>query len=186
MAAPQQLSRRPFTAEDVHGMVEAGILGEDEPVELLAGELVIVSPQAPPHAALISEIEHLLRRAYADAHVRVQCPLAASADSLPEPDLAVVRGRPRDYLRRHPGGADVVLVVEVAFTSQALDRAKAPIYAAAGVPVYWLLDCLQDRLEVRTEPQAAEGYRVVRLYGPEDEVPLPASGGLVRVAELLP
>lgn len=186
MAAPQELPRRPFTAEDIHGMVEAGILSEDEPVELLAGELVIVSPQAPPHSALLTEIQHLLHRAFSKAHVRVQCPLAATSSSLPEPDLAVVRGRPRDYLDRHPTGAEVLLLVEVAITSQALDRTKAPIYAAAGVPVYWLLDLAQRRLEVRTEPQGAQGYRVVRLYGPEDEVALPGRHRLLRVAELLP
>ena len=135
------VQRRRFTVDEVNRMVEEGILGEDEPVELLEGELVIVSPQDPRHAACLVTLTERLAEAYRGvAHVRPQVPLDARPHSLPEPDLAVVKGRPGDYSDRHPSGGDALLVIEIARTSRPIDRRKAGIYAGAGVPVYWLVD----------------------------------------------
>jgi Uma2 family endonuclease len=130
---PTELRR--FSAAEVTRMVEEGILRDDEPVELLDGELVVTPPQGPSPAAVVSDLDGRLREIYPErCHVRAQCPLGGAADSLPEPDLAVVRGKPRDYVAAHPRGADVVLVVEVAHTSQAIDRRKVRSYARIGVP----------------------------------------------------
>src|SRR5437868_3260205 len=138
------LPRRRFTVDEVHRMLEDGILHEDEPVELLDGELVVVSPQGPAHASLLAGLNPRLAQAYAGpAHVRAHLPLDLRPYNLPEPDLAVISGDPQDYRDHHPRAGEVWLVVEIARTSQELDRKKAIIYAAAGIPVYWLIDLAQ-------------------------------------------
>ena len=117
--------------------------------------------------------------------MRSQCPLVGATDSLPEPDLAVVRGVPRDYVSAHPTGGDVLLVVEVARTSQAIDRRKVGAYSRMGVPVYWLLDLAARRLEVRSEPDGDE-YRSTRLLGEGESVALPGVDASWVGASLLP
>jgi Uma2 family endonuclease len=183
IAEPTQ--RRRFTAVEVLRMVEEGILGDDEPVELLDGELVVTPPQGPAHAAVVSDLDGRLREVYRERfHVRAQCPLGGVDDSLPEPDLAVVRGKPRDYIAVHPSGTDVVLVVEVARTSQALDRRKARSYARIGVPMYWLLDLGARRLEVRSEPDADE-FRSTRILRDDESITLPETDATWSVGTLL-
>jgi Uma2 family endonuclease len=181
----ETLERRRFSAAEVLRMVEDGILGEDEPVELLEGDLVVTPPQGPRHSAVVSELDERLRATYRPGyHVRSQCPLGGAADSLPEPDLAVVLGKPRDYLAAHPVGADVVLVIEVARTSQVIDRRKVRVYAKIGVPVYWLLDLATRRLEVRSEPDG-DDYRSTRLLGENESAALPGVEASWTVASLL-
>jgi len=167
-------------------MAEQGILGEDEPVELLDGELLIVSPQGPRHAATVVALARRLTDLYrVDAHVRPQVPLTASPDSLPEPDLAVVRGQPLDYQDRHPVGIETLLVVEIARTSQAVDRRKARIYAAAGVPVYWLVDLTERRIEVFSQPSPEGTFKQRRTFSPGEEVDLPGLDLRLTVSEIV-
>jgi Uma2 family endonuclease len=180
------LPRRRFTVDEVYRMVEDGILDEDEHVELLDGELVVVSPQGPPHVAPVAELNRRLMRAYGrGCHVRVQMPLFATPHSLPEPDLAVAVGQPRDYRERHPGGSDVHLVIEVARTSQALDRRKAAVYAAAGVPVYWLVDLRAKSIDVFTKPTPAGRYERRQTFVVGQTVELPGLSKRWPVAELV-
>ena len=167
-------------------MAAQGILGEDEPIELLDGDLLIVSPQDPLHAAHVAALARRLTDLYrVDAHVRPQVPLNATPDSLPEPDLAVVKGQPLDYQHRHPGGTETVLVVEVARTSQALDRRKARIYATAGVPVYWLVDLTERRLEVFSQPSPTGTFMQKRLLSPGEEVDLPGMDLRLPVSDIV-
>jgi Uma2 family endonuclease len=169
-----QPAPRRFAADEVIRMLEAGILRADEPVELLEGELVVVPPQGPPHSATVAELDCRLQRIYGHGHhVRVQLPIAATDDSLPEPDVAVALGSPRDYAERHPRGMETILVIEIARTSQAFDRRKAPVYARAGVPTYWLIDLATRQLEVRSQPTTAGEYRQTSLLCEQDSVRLP-------------
>jgi len=172
-----------ISVEDFERMGEIGILADDDRVELLDGVIFDVSPEGPDHAAAIARTSRLLIRRIADdaLFVRPQSPLTFGTRSQPEPDLAVVSGNPTD---RHPEAA--LLVIEVTVTSHARDRdVKAPLYAAAGVPEYWLLDLPAGTLEVRREPVGAV-YRSTRILGPEDSVePLHVPLGAVRVSELL-
>jgi len=104
-------------------MIRAGILGEDEHVELVGGRIVVMSPEGPAHAGAIDLCAEVLRRIFAADHtVRVQHPLAVDLEDEPEPDVAVVRGSPRDHLAEHPHTA--VLVVEVAESSLTYDRTE--------------------------------------------------------------
>ena len=91
-------------------------------------------------------------------------------------------GEPHDYERRHPAGADALLVVEVARTSQALDRRKARIFAAAGVPVYWLVDVVKRRLEVFSHPSESGAFAQRRTLGPGDNVELPGLAARMPVS----
>jgi Uma2 family endonuclease len=98
---------RRFTAEEVMRMVQAGILGEDDRLELIGGELLLMSPQDPAHAAIVSRLTRLLLQGYPQGFcVRVQLPLAATASDLLEPDLVIARGTESTYGNRHPSGSD--------------------------------------------------------------------------------
>lgn len=178
--------RRLFTVDEVSQMVEKGILREGERVELLDGDLLVVSPQGPAHSARLAALAHTLTRVYGDvAHPRTQMPLDARPYNLPEPDLAVVRGQPLDYQHRHPVGADTLLLIEVANTSQALDRRKIQIYAAAGVPVYWLVDLVARQIEVFSAPTNGGIFARRRVLGPEEEVELPEVGVRLAVSAIV-
>ncbi|HCF61886.1 MAG TPA: hypothetical protein DFS52_28305 [Myxococcales bacterium] len=147
LIAPETV--RPFSRQEYDRMVEQGLLG-DERVELLAGALIRMAPQGPEHAEVITKLQELLVEAtHGSARVRTQMPFAASDDSQPEPDLALVP--PGDYSKAHPARA--LLIVEVADATRRKDRElKSRIYAEAGVPEYWVVDLVKRRIEVRRRP----------------------------------
>jgi Uma2 family endonuclease len=185
MAATSQAPERTFTPREVMRMVEAGILAEDERVELIEGRLVIVSPQGPPHASLVGALADRLRSAYGAGYaVREEKPIEL-VDSLPEPDVAVVRGSQADYASRHPAAGDVLLAVEVAVTSQAVDREKTRVYARSAVATVWVIDVPARRVEVYGDPQPDGRYRVVQVLGEDDVVAAPGVAARWRVGELL-
>src|SRR5262249_43192216 len=132
--AMQEIELRRWTRAEYDRMVEAGILSEEDKVELIDGEILKKMPQGTPHATGIVLAQETLRPSFGSGHVvRVQLPLAPDDFSEPEPDLAVMRGSARDYDGIHPETA--VLVVEVAETSLAFDRGrKASLYARAQIP----------------------------------------------------
>jgi Uma2 family endonuclease len=166
-------------------MVAAGILHPDERVELLEGELVVVTPQGPLHSSRIMALQEYLSAAYRGVGaLRVQLPLDASPDGLPEPDLAIVRGSAVDYAARHPVGSDVLLAIEVSSTSQTIDRGKARTYGRMGVAVYWLIDLAARRVEVRSQPLADGGYGRTTVAAETERVELPGLGRTVAVADL--
>ena len=178
--------RRRLTADEVMGMVEAGILAEDEPLELLRGELVVVSPQGPAHRTLTVIVREMLAGVYAGrAHVQDHSPIRADDHSLPEPDVAVVRGPVEAFWSAHPRGPDTILVVEIAHTSRALDRDKAALYAEAGVPVYWLVD-IPRRTVTAYEQPTADGYRTIRTLSETERLRVPETDLSWPVRDLLP
>lgn len=182
--APLDIPRHRFTADEVLRMVDVGILTKDDRLELLDGELIVVSPQGSFHSALTARIHRLLEGVFgAGFHARDHSPLHLGPHDLPEPDVAIVRGEADDYLHRHPGGADVVLVVEVAVSSLRADRAKATLYARAGVPEYWLVDVEGREVVVHRHPDAAD-YAAVATF--EEIASVAVGGGSVAVARLLP
>jgi Uma2 family endonuclease len=121
-------------------MIRAGQITEEDRVELLDGWIVQKMGKHPLHDGTVDLLDFLLGKMLPDGwFIRIQNAVV-TPDSTPEPDLAVVRGQPGDYRRRHPTGADVALIIEVADTTLARDRAKAPIYARAGIPSYWIVN----------------------------------------------
>lgn len=182
--APQP---RHWSRGEYERMVEAGILGPEDRLELIEGEILTMSPQKSPHYTGVQLVSEALREAFQPlaAVVRVQGPLAVAEDSEPEPDVAVVEGAPRDFRDGHPRSA--LLVVEVADTSLLFDRGrKKALYAQAGVPEYWLLNLIEGTLEVYREPVAGE-YRSAVTLRPGDSVrPAAAPGPEIAVADLMP
>lgn len=173
----------PLSVDDVQRMVEAGILGEDDRVELIDGVLVEVSPQGPRHAHAVRRLIAMAVPAAAAAGLEVapQVPvLVESRFSLPEPDLAIT---PPGTPDRH--SAQAVLVVEVALSSLRfdLDR-KARLYAEAGVPEYWVLDLAAGEMVVHRGPSPG-GYADVRRASREEEVRAVALDLRVPVGALL-
>jgi Uma2 family endonuclease len=165
-------------------MVEAGIIAENEKVELLEGILVTMSPEGPAHAEVVSRLIHLFVTAVgARAQVRAANPLAATEDSEPEPDLALVP--PGVYWSEHP--TKTFLVIEVAHTSLRKDRGlKRRVYARAGVPEYWVIN-LKDRvIDVFTRPTGEDYGEVQRAQPGEILKPTAFPDVTVPVADLLP
>lgn len=172
-----------------HAMVQAGILTEDDPVELLEGWLVVKTPKNPAHRIATRQVARALEQQLPhNWYVDTQEPLTTS-DSEPEPDVMVVKGDTRDYRNRHPGPGEVALVVEVADTTLRRDRTlKQRLYARAGLRVYWIVNLIDRQVEVYTEP-AEGGYRQQQVYGPDAVVPVVLAGqaaGHVAVKDLLP
>jgi Uma2 family endonuclease len=159
-----------FDAETYGRIVESGAL-DDERVELIDGEIADMSPQTTWHAGAIARLTQML--AGGEAFLRVQLPLQVADDSVPEPDIALTETEAG--WDRHPTSA--LLVVEVAVSSHTLDRGrKAELYAAAGVPAYWVVDVPGGSVEVHREPRPSAGYRDVRIHRGDDELPVPVAG----------
>jgi Uma2 family endonuclease len=164
MAVDVAATRRRFTRKDYYRMAEAGILAERERVELIRGEIVEMSPIGPRHAAFVDNLVRLLiRRLPDEVTVRAQGPVALADDTEPQPDLTVLRRRAVPYKEREAWAEDALLVIEVAETSLAYDRStKLRLYAEAGIPEYWVVDCAAETIEVHRGP-GRDGYREVRL-----------------------
>ena len=178
--------QRRITVDEYHRMIEAGILGEDEHVQLLSGTLVAMTPQGRPHARVVQRLNRLLVRAVGDdLEVLTQLPLTLLDESEPEPDLAVVRAEDARSGEHHPRTA--VLVIEVAGDSLRLDRqSKASLYARAGIPEYWIANLAEATVEVHREPDPAAGSYRVRTVVPAGETLVAATvpGVTIDVAAL--
>lgn len=182
-----------FTGGQYDRMVETGILGPDDKVELLDGYLVTKMPPNPPHSATVRLVSKRVRRhlppGWEDS---IQSPVRL-LDSRPEPDIAVIRERADNYGSQHPTVDDIGLLVEVADSTLPTDqRDKARLYSAAGVSHYWIVNLPGGQVEVYTDPAGsgdAARYATVARYGPGDLVPLVLDGVAVAhipAADLLP
>ena len=196
VAEADPMYRMPLALYDE--IARIGLLGPDDKTELLDGLLVTKMTKGDPHRVAT----HLTRDALAAVVPRgwfvskedpVALPTGPSGyASMPEPDLSVIRGTIRDYVRRKPGPDDLALVVEVAESSLREDRAKFARYAREAVPVAWLVN-LNDRIvEVYTNPTGPvtpARYQEMATHGPGDRVPVLIDGcaaGQIAVADLLP
>jgi Uma2 family endonuclease len=171
-------------------MAELGILGEDERLELVDGEIVKMSPKGARHQSAARRIARRLRRVFDENHWTVMENSALALDTFREryPDVLVARGGEETYDDRVAGPSDVVLVVEVSDTTLEKDvGVKGPEYAAAGIPQYWVANMAQRRLEVRDDP-APGGYQNVRIYTLAESAPVTAvvASLTIPVADLFP
>ena len=180
---------RRFTVDEYHRMIESGILLEDDRVELLDGWILEMSPIGPPHEVCVSLIlaalQQILPRAW---FVRVQAPITLATGE-PQPDLAVVRGKARDYLSHHPGPPDIALLIEIADSSLQFDRLqKRRQYAIAGIPEYWIVNLVNRCLEVCRDPAGGD-YGIREIIDAVGSIELAIDGTVVsrfEVADLLP
>jgi len=153
-----EIARRRFTVDEYHRMGEAGILREDDRVELIDGEIVEMTPIGSRDAAAVTRLNQSFVRALGEkAMVSVRNPLPVPPRSEPQPDVMLLRPRPDFYSRAHPGPQDVWLVVEVADTQLTFDRAvKVPLYAGARIQEVWVVNLPGQSVEVYRHP--ADGH----------------------------
>ena len=185
-AAPGLPAR--LTVEQYFALVDQGVLEENERVELLEGVVVAMASENVWHASGVRYAYEALRAAVEPrAYVDQQHCFIAGAMSVPEPDIAVLPGMPSDYLTHHPSSAH--LLVEVADSSLVQDRlTKTGIYAAAGIPEYWILARKGDQVLVSTGAIPSERrYAIVRIARRGETITLAALPDVtVRVDDLLP
>jgi Uma2 family endonuclease len=185
-----QPKARLFTVDEYYRMAEAGILGEDDRVELIEGEIIQMSPIGPRHARNVDHLNRLFFDRFRHvAWIRVQSPIRLDKRSEPEPDLALVRSeedRGSSYELSHPGPADVFLVVEVAHHSEEYDLGhKARMYARHRILEQWVLDLRGDRLVVNRDP-TPRGYATTRILSRGESIsPLAFPEITITVDELL-
>jgi Uma2 family endonuclease len=160
-----------FSREAYHRMFEIGVLDRQKRIELIDGEIVMMSPMGPPNGELISRLsEFFVKRLPDEYQCRVQLPIIVDDHSEPEPDLAIVRRKDSGYRNEHPNPAEVFLLVEVASTSLSLDLgAKQRLYANSQIAEYWVVDVASHLLVVHRLP-GVNGYRDVKQFGSESTV----------------
>jgi Uma2 family endonuclease len=191
MLAGDDPAPRRWTRDEFYRLANRGLF-QGQRVELIEGEIMVFTPQNWPHASTVDRIAEVLRRSLSTGFwVRMQLPLNLSPLSDPEPDVSVVAGRREDYTD-HPTAA--VLIVEVSDTTLAYDRGqKASLYARAGIADYWIVNLVQQELEVYHDPFADAsqpfGYRYDQrtiFYAGDHVTPLAAPQARILVADLLP
>lgn len=174
-----KLTRYRLSVADYHKMAEAGILREDERVELIRGEILAMSPIGSQHAAVVrrfnNELCHLLR---GKLIVSGQSPINIGDTSEPEPDLAICQWSDDSYAHRHPFESEVLLVIEVSDSTLEYDlTVKKSLYAEAGIPEYWVVDVNEKQMHRFTNPENGDYLKSEMLTG-EDEISLPGGASL--------
>jgi Uma2 family endonuclease len=159
-------TRRQFTVREYYRMAKAGILTDDDRVELVEGEIIQMPPIGGPHASRVDRIAQLFFVAIGiAAQIRVQNPLRLSDRSEPVPDVMLLVPKADFYASGHPMPGDVLLLIEVSDTTLGYDlRTKVPLYARNAIPEAWVLDLGGDVLRMHREPSPA-GYKVVFTRG---------------------
>jgi Uma2 family endonuclease len=185
----EPLRRKRFTRDEVDHLSATGFF-QGQRFELVDGDLYDKMGQNPPHAFAISLLLEALAKSFPPGSIRVQLPIEVAGPdrdtSLPEPDVALLAERKPEYRKRHPRGDEVLLIVEVADSSAGLDLSrKATLYAAAGVPEYWVVDLVRRMVVVHRRPDGVL-YRLVELLGVADSVGLEGRPESIPVSEILP
>jgi Uma2 family endonuclease len=181
-----------FTVKQYQRMIETGVLTEDDRVELLEGWIVDKMLHNPPHDGTINRINRRLMRLLPDEWLlRVQSAITL-ARSEPEPDLAIVRGPEEIYFTRHPVPRDIALLIEVADATLLPDREyKGRIYAQGRIPEYWIVNLVESKMEIYTQPKAGKSpsYRRRQDHANKEAIVLILEGrpiAEIPVADLLP
>lgn len=181
-----------WTRDEYHRMATLGLF-EGRRVELIEGQVIDMAAMKSPHAVAVDLVDAALKAIFgAGYYVRQQKPLVMGDLSEPEPDVAVVKGRIRDYANAHPTTAE--LIVEVADSSLSYDRTtKGSLYAKAEIQDYWILNLVNRQLEVYRQPEIAREapsgwqYRQTLIYTPDQAVsPLSCPDQAVAIEDLLP
>jgi Uma2 family endonuclease len=178
-----------ISVDEYDRMVEAGVFG-DARIELIQGFLVKKMPKKPPHIFSTQTLSELLALIVPPGwYIRKEDPVRIPDYDEPEPDLAVARGSRTDYRARLPGPEEIALLTEVSESTLAIDRGeKLLAYAAGGIPVYWIINLVDRRVEVYTSPGPA-GYQSHTDFTPGMEIPVVVAGvecGRIAVNDILP
>jgi len=166
-------TRRLFSFDDCLRMAEAGILRPSERVELIHGELSVMSPIGPRHGGVVDRTSRaFVLMAGGNAIIRTQGTVVLDRFVAPQPDIVLLRPKDDDYLSRNPGVEDILLIIEVAETSLEYDStAKLGLYAILGVREYWIADIQNGRLLVHSQPAGDVFTAVKELHRGETVAP---------------
>lgn len=193
LAKPPRESLWPLTVDQYHAMINAGILTDADPVELLEGWLTRKMPKNPRHSLAIRQVRKSLEKVLGDEWFIEPQDAITLNDSEPEPDVIVARGDETTFTQRHPGPQDLVLVVEVADATLRRDRGiKKRMYARAGISLYWVINLVDNVVEVYSIPSTSvqqPDYRQHQVYSVKDLLPIVIQGkvmGQLRVVDLIP
>jgi Uma2 family endonuclease len=159
MASP--ITRKLFTVDDCHKMAEVGILSPAERVELIRGEIILVSPPGPRHGTAVDRANRaFVKLVRGKAIVRTQGGVVLDRFAAPLPDLALLRPKSDEYVTKNPGVSDILVLVEVADSTLEFDTTlKLSMYAILGIREYWVADLKDDRLLVYSKP-AGDSYLI--------------------------
>jgi Uma2 family endonuclease len=193
VAIPTEPVRR-FTVEEYHAMIQAGVFTEGDPYELIEGWLLPKMTRNAPHDLCVQRLQRMFMKLLPEEWLCFVQSAVTLADGEPEPDISIVRGPDGQYARRHPEGADVGLVVEVADSSLVRDRGtKLRCYARASIPAYWIANISADMLEIYSQPGVDQDGEPTYLKRQDlqrtDVVDVAVAHrqfGTVKVSELLP
>ena len=187
------LKRHTIDVDDYHRMIDAGILTEDDQVELIHGEIIHMRRGAAPpfgklHIALVDRISNLIASMVNKrAIVRIQSSIVIPNHSEPEPDIALLKYQPDFYASRYAQPEDVLLIIEVAHSSWDTDyEVKRPLYATAGILELWLVNVRRHEIEVHQDP-ASGTYKSISILQSGDTIslPLPQATIALSVDDLL-
>lgn len=176
-----------LSCDRYHQMIERGILGEDERIELIEGELVTMSPIGSEHSGVVDQLNEILVSQLARrAVVKVQGPIQLDDHSEPEPDVVLSKPRWDYYKRSLPQPADILLVIEVADSSLAYDRSvKMPLYARAGIAEAWIINLIDRWIEVYRDPSPAGYTTMLKILPGRAIAPQAFADVIVAVDDLL-
>ncbi len=168
------LAKRPFTTTEYHKLLENGFFTEDDRVELIDGEIITMSPIGPKHAGCVNKLNKMLNQIAGQvAIVAAQNPIWLNEYSEPQPDISLLKYRNDFYMTNHPTPQDILIAIEVADSTLEGDRQiKIPKYAQAGISEAWLIDLVNDRIEIYALPN--EGvYQEIRIVLRHQEIVSP-------------
>lgn len=174
-----------MSVEDYHRMLEAGILTEDDKVELIKGEIIEMSPIGSKHAACVNRLTKILIQGSEEEIVSGQNPVTIPPNSEPEPDLVWLKPRADHYIDAHPAADDIILLIEVSLTTLVIDQQiKLPLYAEAKIPIVWIVN-LNDNEIIEYRNPYEKQYLAATIHPAGSEIMLPHSEKIISVDKIL-
>ena len=172
-------TRRKFTIDEYHQLVDLGFFSENDRIELIRGEIIEMAPKRTPHSVCNSLLwKRLYELIGKQAEIRVQEPITLPSNSEPEPDVVIAQKKEDNYLSAHPTVKDVILIIEISDSTLQYDReTKLSLYAEAGINHYWIVNLVDRCLEVYSNPFSTDkdkfGYRNKSIFFPNEEIDIP-------------
>ena len=173
------VTRRKFTIDEYHKLIDLGFFTEDDRIELIRGEIIEMAPKRTPHSVCNSSLwKQLYELIGKQAEIRVQEPIILLSNSEPEPDVVIAQKKSDNYLAAHPTTEDIILIIEIADSTLKYDReTKLSLYAEARINDYWIVNLLDNHLEVYCQPfvdaQGKFNYRTKNIVLPDEKIAIP-------------
>ena len=171
-------TRKKFTIAEYHRLGDLGFFDQSDRFELIRGEIITMAPKRTPHSVCNSLLwKQLYNLVGEQTEIRVQEPISLLGNSEPEPDVVIANKKDDNYLAAHPSAEDLILVIEISDSTLKYDRgAKLSLYAEAGINHYWIINLVDNHLEVYTTPFASGanyGYRHKSIVLANEAIAIP-------------